>query len=882
MDEKYHPRKIEPQWQQVWDEREVFRARDDDPRPKYYTLEMFPYPSGKLHMGHVRVYTIGDVMARFKRMQGFHVLHPMGFDALGLPAENAALKDGVHPATRTRANIDSVRAQLKAVGLSYDWTREFATCDPGYYRWNQWFFLQMLERDLVYRRKSLSNWCTGCMTVLANEQVVDGACERCKSPVVQREMPDWALRITRYADQLVDDLAKLPRWPERVTAMQRNWIGRSEGAELIFPVLDRPVEPLRVFTTRADTVFGATYMVLAPEHPSVAALTTEPQRAAVTAFVERMSRVDKAVRTDAGAEKEGVFTGSSARNPFTGEAIPIWIANFVLAEYGTGAVMSVPAHDQRDFEFARRYGLPIRVVVQPPEGARLESASLAQAWTEDGVLCDSGPYAGKSSAQARREIAAAAKAAGQGGPTVHFHLRDWGVSRQRYWGTPIPVVHCELCGLVPVPYAKLPVRLPEEAPITGTGEPPLAKVESFWKVRCPRCGGAARRDTDTMDTFVDSTWYFLRYLDPHNDQAPFRKDLAGRWTPVDLYVGGPEHAVMHLLYFRFWYKVMRDMGLVPNDEPVDRLLTQGMVVAHSFRCPEHGYRARDGVTGLDEAGKPGQGEVRCGVCHRPVRVVLEKMSKSKLNGVSPEAVSEAYGADTLRLFCLFAAPPEKDIEWSDAGVAGCFNFLRRVWALFVGHQARFPLLRGLDGPVDEAQLSPALVSLHRLLHRTIQRVTRDIEQEVQFNTAIAALMELLNACKALEDMPAPTAGLPDDPGARARLRLLGLCLRSLALMLSPFAPHFAEEAWAALGGEGLACERPWPSFDPGATLEDRITVAVQVNGKLRATLELPREADHAAMEAAARADERVQKWLEGKAVRKVICVPGRLVNIVVG
>jgi leucyl-tRNA synthetase len=877
--DKYHPKLIEPKWQRTWEDGGVFAADRHGDRPPFYVLEMFPYPSGNLHMGHVRVYVIGDLLARFYRMRGRAVMHPMGWDALGLPAENAALRDGVPPAERTRANIDAVKAQMRMLGLSFDWSREIATSDPAYYRWTQWFFLRMLERDLVYRRTALANWCTSCQTVLANEQVVEGnRCERCGATVIQREIPDWALRITRYADQLLDDLDRLEHWPERVVTMQRNWIGRSHGAELSFPIADSDLEPLRVFTTRADTVYGATYMVLAPEHSSVPALTSDAQREAVTAFIERMSKVDKVVRTDAETEKEGVFTGAYAVNPFTDERIPIWIANFVLAGYGTGAVMSVPAHDQRDFEFATKYDIPIRLVVQPPpeQERDLVEDQLEQAYVDDGVLVASGEHSGKSSAQARRDIAAVAAAAGQGGPAVNYHLRDWGISRQRFWGTPIPIIHCERCGAVPVPDEDLPVVLPPEAPLTGTGEAPLAKVPEFYAVDCPRCGGAARRDTDTMDTFVDSAWYFARYLDPHNERLPFERALADRWLPVDIYVGGPEHAVMHLLYFRFWYKVMRDLGLVAGDEPAERLLTQGMVVRNSYRCQEHGYRAAQDVDASDPE------QPRCAACGRELQVQLEKMSKSKLNGVSPEAMFEHYGADTARLFCLFAAPPERDIDWSDSGVAGCYNFLRRVWSFFVQHRERFDALRSLDGPVDESLLDAELVKLHRLVHRTIQRVTRDVAEQFQFNTAIAALMELLNATRAFDALPPAVEQNPDDPAQREALRLLGWTMRSLALMLSPFASHLAEELWAGMGSEGLACEQPWPAFDPAATVEDVITIAVQVNGKLRSTVEVARDAGKQELERAAKADEKVQKWLEGKTIRRVIAVPGRLVNIVVG
>ena len=861
MHEKYHPRLLEPKWQKAWEEQRIFHARMNTGKPKFYVLEMFPYPSGNLHMGHVRVYVIGDVLARYYRMKGHEVFHPMGWDALGLPAENAAIRDGIHPAQRTRANIESVRRQMKLLGLSLDWQREIATCDPQYYRWNQWFFIKMYERGLVYRRQSTANWCTGCQTVLANEQVVDGKCERCSSPVVMRRIPDWALRITSYADELLNDLEKLKLWPDRIVTMQRNWIGRSEGCRLTFPVKGDVTEPIEVFTTRADTVYGATYMVLAPEHALVEKLTTPDTKERVRRFVEKVSRLDKAKRTDT-TEKEGVFTGSYAINPFTKEEIPIWIANFVLAEYGSGAVMSVPAHDQRDFEFAKKYGLPIRVVVQPADGRGLDAQGMESAFEDDGILVDSGPHTGKTSAQARRDIAAEEEKKGTGGPRVSYHLRDWGISRQRYWGTPIPMVHCPSCGIVPVPEEQLPVVLPEDAPLTGTGEAPLAKVPEFVDTTCPKCGGAAKRDTDTMDTFVDSSWYFARYMDPHDDGVPFRRESAGHWLPVDIYVGGPEHAVMHLLYFRFWTKVMRDMGLVEIDEPAKRLLTQGMVLKDSYWCDTHHYLPPDDV-------KEGPEGPVCGICGAGLKVRAEKMSKSKLNGVAPEQLCQQYGADTARLFVLFAAPPEKDIEWSDAGVAGCYNFLRRLWAFYLKHEPLFGELKGLDGPVDEGGLSKEQVAFHRLLHRTIQRVTRDIEKEFQFNTAIAAMMELLNAVRAL-----------DDVQGTEQKRLLAFTLRTVALLLVPFAPHFAEEVWHAMGLEGFACEQRWPGYDPDLTTQDTITLVVQVNGKVRDNLQVSRNATKQQLEKAAMESEKVRKWIEGKQVKRVVVVPGRLVNIV--
>jgi leucyl-tRNA synthetase len=876
MEDKYHPKLIESKWQKKWESEEIFKAGREPSKPKFYVLEMFPYPSGNLHMGHVRVYVIGDVLARYYRMKGCDVLHPMGWDSFGLPAENAAMRDGIHPKTRTYQNIDSVRRQMNMLGLSFDWERELATSDPEYYRWNQWFFLKMYERGLVYRRESLANWCTGCMTVLANEQVVDGQCERCKKPVVQRQIPDWAFRITDYAEELLNDLNRLEFWPDRVVAMQRNWIGRSEGCNLQFPVKGDVVEPLDIFTTRSDTVYGATYMVLAPEHPAVSKLTSDGQRIEVEKFIQKMSVVDKAVRTDVNTEKEGVWTGSFAINPFTKEEIPIWIANFVLAGYGTGAVMSVPAHDQRDFEFAKKYELGVRVVIQPDQKdlPQLNAEEMSEAFVDDGRLVDSGVHSGKSSAQAREDIASQARQEGKGGATVGYHLRDWGISRQRYWGTPIPIVYCEKCGMVAVDEKSLPVELPADAPITGTGEAPLAKVEEFVNTSCPKCGGPAKRETDTMDTFVDSAWYFARYLDPKNDKAPFSKELADHWLPLDIYVGGPEHAVMHLLYFRFWTKVMRDLGLTSIDEPASRLLTQGMVVRESYYCEEHGYRA------IEEIDEQNTKQPKCVECGRQLEVRVEKMSKTKLNGVAPEEMCNEYGADTARLFGLFAAPPEKDIEWSDSGVAGCYNFLRRVWTLYHRFQSCFEVIRELDGPVDESLLSSDLIAFHRLVHRTIARVTNDIEKELQFNTAIAALMEMLNAAKVFDSLPM-TGSRPTDSKDLEGFRLLGFGLRTMALLLCPLAPHFVEEIWESLGMQGRASLQPWPEFDPNATVDDKIKIAVQVNGKVRSTIEVDKDASKETLEAEAKADQKVSKWIEGKEIRRVIVVPARLVNIVV-
>ncbi len=829
MNERYEPRSIEPRWQKRWEEAGVFQAGRRPGAEKRFVLEMFPYPSGAMHMGHARVYTIGDALARLLRMRGYDVLHPMGFDALGLPAENAALKDGRHPAERTRENIVAFRRDMQRAGFAFDWAREFATCDPEYYRWNQWFFLRMLEKGIVYRRQGKANWCTGCQTVIANEQVVDdNLCERCSSPVLEKVIPEWAFRITDYADDLLAGLDRLTEWPERITTMQRNWIGRSEGAEVDFAV-EGSGEKIRVFTTRVDTIFGCTYVVLAPEHPLTARLTTPELSAEVQAFVDRMATTDAEARTGEDAPKEGAFTGAFALNPFSGERVPVWIANFVLAGYGTGAVMSVPAHDQRDFEFARKYELPVRVVIQPAAGTPIPAGDLLEkAFTEDGVLDASGPFTGLGSAEARRRMSALAKEKGFGELAVKYHLRDWGFSRQRYWGTPIPIVYCPDHGAVGVRDSDLPVLLPAEAIITGTGEPPLAKVPSFVNTTCPTCGKPARRETETMDTFVDSSWYYARYLSPRDAERPFAQDAARRWLPVDVYVGGPEHAVMHLLYFRFWHRVMEQLGLVFEKEPVKRLVTQGIVNGPDGR----------------------------------------KMSKRWGNVVQPGPIVDRFGADTMRMFMLFAAPPEKDIDWSDEQVEGMFRFLSRVWRIFHARQASFaPPDRAIEDAVGP------FLELRRKTHRTIQRVTDGLEGDLKFNTAIAALMELVNELYALEPVT-------DADHAAVREALL-----AVATMLSPFAPHVAEELWHELLGpavrDQLLAEAPWPSFDQALVAADVVSVAVQVNGKLRGEVRVPVAAGEAEVRAFAEQEERVKAHLAGKTIRKVIFVPKRLINFVV-
>jgi leucyl-tRNA synthetase len=818
---RYDPETIERKWQVRWEADRVFAARAGSARPPYYVLEMFPYPSGRLHMGHVRNYSIGDVIARQRRMAGFEVLHPMGWDAFGLPAENAAIKHHVHPARWTHDNIAAMRNQLRRLGFSYDWDRELATCDPGYYRWEQLFFIRMLERGLAYRRRSLVNWCPQCTTVLANEQVVDGRCWRCDSMVVERELEQWFLRITAYAEELLADLDRLRGWPERVLTMQRNWIGRSEGAEIRFPLEGRPGE-VAVFTTRPDTLFGVTFMSLAPEHPLVPSLVAGgPAEAEVAAFAARVRATPRAERATG---KEGVATGAFCRHPVTGARLPVYVANFVLMEYGTGAVMAVPAHDQRDFEFARTYRLPIRVVVQP-EGERLHPATMEAAWEGPGRLAESGEFTGLDSETAKSRIADALAARRLGGPTVSYRLRDWGISRQRYWGAPIPVVYCDRCGTVPVPEDELPVLLPEDIALTGTGGSPLGAHEAFVRTRCPRCEGSARRETDTMDTFVESSWYFARYCSPRYDGGPFDPVEIGYWLAkrgVDRYIGGIEHAVLHLLYARFFTKALRDLGFVALDEPFANLLTQGMVI-------------KDGAA----------------------------MSKSRGNVVEPDYLVERYGADTARLFCLFAAPPEKDLDWSDEGVEGMSRFLHRLWRLVHGAAAR---LAPPGAPVPK-DLAAADRDLHRATHRTIARVTDDVVERLHFNTAIAAVMELVRAI--------------GEAAQTAHPAVVREAIDTTLVLLAPFVPHVASELWEASGhATPLDAER-WPVPDAAALVREVVELPVQVNGKLRGRLEVPTDAAEADVVAAALADPQIRAHVDGRTVRKVVFVPGRMLNLVV-
>ncbi len=857
----YDFKTIEAKWQRVWEESGAFAVTEEPGRRKFYLLEMYPYPSGRIHMGHVRNYAIGDVLARFLRMRGYNVLHPMGWDSFGLPAENAAIEHRTHPAKWTRDNIAYMRTQLKWMGFSYDWQREITCSDPSYYRWGQWLFLKLYEKGLVYKKSSTVNWCEACQTVLANEQVEGGLCWRDGTPVVQKELPGWFFRITAYAEELLGSLDELPGWPEPVKVMQRNWIGKSVGAEVHFPLAERQ-EALTIFTTRQDTLFGATFMVLAPEHPLALGLSkSTPQEQQVRAFVDRMKLEDRTQRAVADTKKEGVFTGAYAINPLTHERIPVWIGNFVLLEYGTGAIMAVPSNDQRDFEFAKQYGLPIRLAVKPVD-ADLDEGTMQQAHEGDGVLVNSGPFTGMGSEQAREAIADFLEREGIGKRTVNYRLRDWGISRQRYWGNPIPIIYCDVCGVVQVPYQELPVILPQDVQITMKGGSPLQKVATFAHAPCPRCGGPARREMDTMDTFVDSSWYFLRFTSPEAEDGPVTPARVNYWMPVDQYIGGIEHAVLHLLYARFFTKAVRDLGLIAVDEPFRRLLTQGMVCKETYRCPEHGFRLPEEVD-TDRA---------CTACGRPIEIGrIEKMSKSKKNVIDPEDLLARYGADTARLFCLFAAPPERDLEWSDQGVEGSFRFLSRIVRLVEDQEV---LLKHPGPPIPFPRLFAGR-DLYRKAQQTIKRVTADIEEEFHFNTAISALMELANEMGRFE-----LVGPADE--ADERRFAYSYAVETLLLLLSPFAPHLCEELWEQLGRSGSIFHAAWPTYDPAVITAEEIVVVVQVDGKVRSRLFMPAGADDGAMREAALADERVKAWLKDRSTRKVVVVPKKLVNIVTG
>ena len=846
MDEKYFPEQIEKKWQQRWNETHAFEARSDDPREKFYCLEMLPYPSGFLHMGHVRNYAIGDALAWFKRLQGFNVLHPIGWDSFGQPAEQAAIKRGVNPRDWTEENIAHMRGQLQRLGISYDWSREIAAHRPEYYKWDQWFFLKMLDRGLAYKKNSPVNWCPKEETVLSNEQSSGGVCWRCGSTVEKRDLEQWFLRITEYAEQLVAHMDQIEAgWPEKVLKRQRDWVGRSEGAFIDFPVKDS-TSRIRVFTTRIDTIFGATAIVLSAEHPLLAELPEGSTiKAEVAAFAAKVNR-QTATRAEATDEvKEGFNTGLLAINPFSGESIPVWVANYVLMEYGTGAVMSVPAHDERDYEFAQKYSLPIRQVIAPVSHSQTkaepastkgtdQSVEMTHAFTDYGVLINSAEWGGKLSEIAIPEMSTYAEKNGFGKAAVTYRIRDWGVSRQRFWGAPVPIVYCEKCGMVPVPYEQLPVVLPQTADFSGKGESPLAGVPEFVNTTCPNCNAPARRDTDTMDTFVDSSWYFFRYCDPRNDGAPFNPEVVKQWTPVDQYIGGDSHAVMHLIYTRFWTKFMRDLGLVNFDEPVKKLLTQGMVT--------------NLVEGTDE---------------------WKAMSKSLGNGVDPDEMIAAYGSDATRLFVLFAAPAENELRWSESGIEGAVRFLRKVYTMVWRWHERLSNRRAAETPDEHG---PEARALQRKTHQTIAKVTSDFE-ELHLNTSVAALMELFNQ---LSDFNADPA-----TASPANVSVVREALESLVIMLTPFSPHAAEEMWEALGHAGGLLKATWPLADPELARREELEIPIQVNGKLRSRVITAPDISDEQLRAAALADDKVRALIDGHQVIKVIVVPKRLVNVVV-
>ncbi|MFP3998713.1 MAG: leucine--tRNA ligase [Desulfobacterales bacterium] len=867
MEHRYDPKVIEPRWQQIWENNATFAVQENPSREKYYLLEMFPYPSGRIHIGHVRNYTIGDVVARYKRMCGYNVIHPMGWDAFGMPAENAAIANNTHPAKWTYENIAAMKTQLKRLGFSYDWNREIATCDPQYYKWEQWLFLQMYEKEMVYRKESYVNWCETCQTVLANEQVEAGSCWRCGREVQQKKLWGWFFKITDYAEDLLKYCDRLPGWPEKVLTMQKNWIGKSTGAEISFPV-SKTDQKIPVFTTRPDTIYGATFMVLAPEHPLVQKLAAGTgQESAVAEFVERMateSRTDRMLET---REKEGIFLGAWCINPVNNKEIPVYTANFALMEYGTGAVMAVPAHDQRDYEFARKYGIEIIPVIRPQD-SDIEEIARDEAYTGDGEMINSGPFNGMHNRKAYEDLINWFEKQGIGRRAVSYRLRDWGISRQRYWGAPVPVIHCEKCGIVPVDEKDLPVVLPEDIDLLEGGGSPLAAHENFVNTTCPKCNGPARRETDTMDTFVESSWYFERYCSPHYDAGMFDPEAVAYWMPVDQYIGGVEHAVMHLLYSRYFTRVLKDLGLVDFKEPFTRLLTQGMVCKETQNCREHGFL-------YPEETEYRENTVLCKKCGRPVQIGrVEKMSKSKKNIIDPNQLVEQYGADTVRLFCLFASPPDRDLEWSDQGVEGGYRFLNRIWRLAGNWIPKVKEVTAYQG--TPADLDGALRDLYIKTHQTIKKVTDDIEARFHFNTAISAVMELINAMYGFESEIKP------DPADRETAGVMRHALETSILLLSPMVPHVTEELWTGLGySAGSLANAAWPIYRKDALSTDNRLIVIQVNGKLRGKFEIEADADEETIKKLAIEDENVNRFISGKQIKKIITVKNKLVNIVV-
>lgn len=866
---EYNFKEVEQKWQEKWNSNTLFKTNDKvEGKENYYVLEMLPYPSGNLHVGHARNYTIGDVIARYKKMKGYNVLHPMGWDSFGLPAENAAIQHGAHPATWTKSNIENMRRQLKLMGLSYDWNREVATYTPEYYRWNQWIFKRMYDKGLVYKKKSTVNWCPDCQTVLANEQVEDGYCWRhSKTKVIQKDLEQWFFRITNYADELLTGHEELREgWPEKVLAMQKNWIGKSFGTEIVFTVAETG-EKLPMFTTRIDTIHGVTYCVVAPEHPIIEEIIKV--NPSIKEAIHNMRNMDMIERTAEGKEKNGVFTGWHVINPVTGDKVQLWAADYVLMNYGTGAVMAVPAHDDRDFAFAKKYNLPRKVVIngynkETKEEIIINADEMTAAMTEEGVMTNSGEFNGMNSKEALEKIADYVTAKGVGEKTVKYRLKDWGISRQRYWGTPIPVLYCEKCGMVMEKDENLLVMLPEDVEFTGNGNP-IETSEKYKHAVCPVCGGPARRETDTMDTFVDSSWYFLRYCDPKNIELPFGSEAVNAWTPVNQYIGGVEHAVMHLLYARFFTKVLRDLGLLKANEPFKRLLTQGMVLGPSYYSEKENrfLFAHEVRTAGDKAYSIETGE--------ELVIKVEKMSKSKNNGVDPEVMIKKYGADTTRLFIMFTAPPEKELEWNENGLAGAARFLNRVWRVVLENVEMIK-----DEKIDYSKLSKEDKALVRKLHQTIKRVTEAIEDNYHFNTSIAGNMELIND---VYDFRNNVLGTEKE--STESQKVFGEVLRNIVIMLSPFVPHFCDELWEAMGEEGFLFNASWPEYDEKLTVADEITMAIQVNGKVRGSISVERTASKEDIEKMALAVENVQKHTEGKTVAKVIVVPGKIVNIVV-
>ncbi len=866
MKEKYFPQEIEQKWQKRWAEEKTFEVTEDPTREKFYCLEMLAYTSGRAHIGHVSNFAIGDALAWYKRMRGFSVLHPFGWDAFGQPAETAAIKDGTDPEKFTRDAIAYMKWQFQKMGLSYDWSREIATCDPEYYKWNQWFFIRMFERGMLYRKLAPVNWCPKEDISLSNEQASGGVCWRCGSPVVKKQLMQWFARITDYAEELLDDLDKLEgKWPERVIAMQRHWIGRSRGAEVRFKIGDSD-DSITVFTTRIDTIFGANAIVLAPEHPALEKiLAGRPNSDEVLAFAENLKEQRK-IRELEQIEKEGIFTGGYAINPFNDERLPIWIANFVLIEYGAGAIMAVPSGDQRDFEFSRKYSLPFRQIKLTSDGLEIPADELEAADEEWTTTVNTGEWSGLSSVEASRRMTEYAEARGFGKGAISYKLRDWGISRQRYWGTPVPMVHCERDGIIPVSDDQLPVVLPKGVNLKVEGGSPLDHVPEFVNVACPKCGGAARRDTDTMDTFVDSNWYYFRYCDPHNDRQPFDPEKVAYWLPVDQYIGGIEHAVLHLIYTRYWTKVMRDLGLVKLDEPVARLLTQGMVNKETFFCPQHEWLFPEQVSE----------EKTCSICGKQVVTGrVEKMSKSKKNAVDPIEMINIHGADALRLFVLFSGPPDKDKEWSDTGFEGASRYLQRVWRIVHKWRSRIVEAAPSNGSTSAQELTDYQRKLRRRTHQIVRSITENYQERLHLNTCISSLMELTNELYAFDQSVEKRQG-----STGADLHVAQEAVESLIAMLTPFAPHVAEEMWEAYGHSESLAVTSWPEFNQELAREQEIEVAVQVNGKLRSRIFASPDASEDDLRQAALADERVQAAAAGRDVAKVIVIPRRLVNVV--